>query len=161
MATLLTIGGIIGIFFQPLLGWATDRFGERFILSSEAVMLVFVCFGYGFSRFFFSEDVAFIIACGCFLLDQMLMSVGLARSTYMKKIALRPEDIQPSLTLAITIDHVFSILVALVGGVIWNTLGYQYVFLLGVGIAAINFFVALQVRVPVRKPEPATIESPI
>ena len=49
MATLFTIGGVIGILFQPLLGWAIDKFGERVVLASEAVILVFVCFGYGFA----------------------------------------------------------------------------------------------------------------
>ena len=36
LATLLTIGGIIGILFQPLLGWVTDHWGERFVLVSES-----------------------------------------------------------------------------------------------------------------------------
>jgi predicted MFS family arabinose efflux permease len=80
--------------------------------------------------------------------DQMLMSVGMARSMYIKKIAKRPEDVQAALTAGVTIDHLFSISVALIGGVIWNAFGYQYVFLLGVVIAVINFFVALRVRVP-------------
>ena len=148
IATLLTLGGVIGILFQPLLGWMTDHLGERFVLSSEAVLLVFVCLAYGFSRFVFPENTAFLVTCFCYLLDQMLMSVGMARSTYMKKIALQPEDIQPALTTAVTIDHIFSITVALLGGVIWSAWGYQYVFLLGVFIAAVNFFAAMQVRVP-------------
>lgn len=147
-ATLLTIGGIIGILFQPFLGWATDRFGERVVLASEAVLLVVVCLGYGFARSIFPEGIAFIMTCVFYLIDQMLMSVGLARSTYIKKIALRPEDVQSALTAAVTIDHVFSISIAIVGGIIWNRFGYQYVFLMGVVIAAINFFVAMQVRVP-------------
>lgn len=151
IATLMTIGGIIGIFFQPLLGWATDRLGERFILASEAVALVFVCFGYGFSRFLFPESAAFIITCVCYLLDQMLFSVGIARSTFMKKIALDPADVQPALTAGVTIDHIFSIAIALLGGAIWSAFGYQYVFLLGVVIAGINFFVALRARVPVKQ----------
>lgn len=33
MATLFTIGGIIGIMFQPFLGWAIDRFGEKLVLE--------------------------------------------------------------------------------------------------------------------------------
>ena len=148
LATLLFIGGIIGILFQPLLGWMIDRFGERVVLASEAVLLVFVCFGYGFSRTWFPENTAFLVVCGCFLLDQMLMSVGMARSTYMKKIALQPSDVQPALTLAVTIDHVFSISVALLGGLIWNVFGFQYVFLMGTVIALINLGVALQVRLP-------------
>jgi predicted MFS family arabinose efflux permease len=154
LATLMTIGGLIGILFQPFLGWAIDHLGERRILASEAVLLVVVCFGYGFSRTLFAPGLAFLVACACYLLDQMLMSVSIARSTYMRKIALQPADVQPALTAAVTIDHIFSISVALLGGVIWNEFGYQYVFLLGVGIAVINFFVSLRVRVPHTSPSP-------
>jgi predicted MFS family arabinose efflux permease len=150
MATLYTIGGVIGIGFQPLLGWAVDKLGERFVLASEAVVLIFVCLGYGFAKFIFSADVAFYVICICFLLDQMIFSVSMARATYIKKIAKQPDHIQPALTAALTMDHVFSIATALIGGVIWNAFGFQYVFLLGVGIAIVNFFAALQVRVPVK-----------
>jgi len=152
LATLITIGGVIGIAFQPFLGWMTDRLGERFVLASEAVLLVVVCFGYGFAKTLFPESIAFLLTCGFYLLDQMLMSVGMARSMYMKKIALEPGDVQPALTAGVTIDHIFSIAVALIGGVIWNAVGFQYVFLLGVGIAAINFMAALRVRVPKASP---------
>ena len=148
MATLFTIGGVIGILFQPLLGWAIDKFGERVILASEAVILVFVCFGYGFAKFIFPLDTAFLVVCACFLVDQMIFSVGMARATYMKKIALQPDHIQPALTAAVTIDHVFSITAALIGGVIWNAFSFQYIFLMGAGLAVINFFTALQVRLP-------------
>jgi predicted MFS family arabinose efflux permease len=148
IATLLTIGGIIGIVFQPFLGRGIDRFGERMVLASEAVLLAFVCFGYGFAKFLFSENIAFLITCVCFLLDQMSLSFGMARSTYMRKTARQPADLQPALTVSVTIDHIFSITVALVGGVIWSTLGFQYVFLLGMFIAIGNFFFALQVRIP-------------
>ncbi len=148
MATLYTLGGIIGILFQPMLGKAIDQFGERVVLSAEGVILVFVCFGYGFARFLFAEHTAFLIVCACFLLDQMLFSVGMARSTYMKKTALDPAHVQPALTAAVTIDHIFSISAALVGGVIWNVFGYQYVFLLGAGIALTSLYFSTQVRVP-------------
>ena len=148
LATLMTIGGVIGILFQPLLGWTIDRFGERVVLIIEAILLAGVCLGYGFARSVFSAEAAFLVVCGCYLVDQMLMSVNMARATYMKKIALRKEDIQPALTLGVTVDHVFSISVALLGGVIWNVFGYQYVFLLGMFIALINFGVALRLRMP-------------
>lgn len=154
LATLYTIGGIIGILFQPLLGKTIDKLGERFVLTTEAVALVFVCLGYGFSRSLFPENTAFLITCVCYLLDQMLFSVGMARSTYMKKIALDPTDIQPALSAAVSIDHVFSIGIALLGGVIWNQFGFQYVFLLGMLIAFTNFFVARLIRLP-KLPQPA------
>jgi len=148
IATLMTIGGVIGILFQPFLGRMIDRLGERFVLAAETVLLVGVCLGYGFSQFILPAGAAFIAVCVFYLLDQMLFSVGMARSMYIKKIALQPEDVQPALTAGVTIDHVFSIAVALAGGAIWNAFGFQYVFLLGVFIAILNFFVVLQIRVP-------------
>jgi predicted MFS family arabinose efflux permease len=148
LATLLTIGGVIGVLFQPLLGWMIDRLGERVVLMSEAVLLVFVCFGYGFARFLFSESVALYVTFACFLFDQMLFSVSMARSTYIKKIALEPAHVQPALTMSVTIDHVFSIAAALLGGFLWKQFGYQYVFLMGAGIAVLNFIAASHVRIP-------------
>jgi len=151
IATLFMIGAAIGILFQPLLGRAIDGLGERFVLLSEAGLLVFVCLGYGFSKFLLAENTAFIIVCICFLLDQMLMSVNMARSTYMKKIALDDSHVQPALTSSVTMDHIFSITVGLLGGVIWDALGFQYVFLLGALIAVCNFFAALHIRIPEMK----------
>jgi len=155
IATLIVIGGVIGILFQPLLGKAIDKLGEKVVLASEAVLLVFVCLGYAFGRSVFTENTAFMIACICYLLDQVLMSVSMARSTYMKKIALQESDIQSAITAAITIDHVFSISIALVGGVIWNHFGYQYVFIFGVLIAVINFFATMRIKLPEQKPAAA------
>ncbi len=148
MATLFLLGGVIGILFQPLLGWAVDALGERFVLSAEAVILVLVCAGYGLAKFLLPPKAAFLLVCACFLIDQMIFSVSMARATYMKKIAKQPDHIQPALTAAVTIDHVFSISAAILGGLIWNAFGFQYVFLMGAVLAVISFFTALQVRVP-------------
>jgi predicted MFS family arabinose efflux permease len=148
IATLLTIGGIIGIVFQPVLGRAIDRLGERRVMRAEAMLLVVVCLGYGFAKSIFPPRAAFLATCGFYLLDQMLFAVGMARSMYMKKIALDPSHVQPALTAGVTIDHLFSIGVAVLGGAIWNAFGFQYVFLIGIVIAALNFVAAGRVRVP-------------
>ena len=161
IATLVLIGGVVGILFQPLLGRLIDRLGERTVLMAEAVLLVPVCLAYGFSKSIFSNDTAFLITCACYLIDQVLMSVGMARSTYMKKIAMQSADIQPALSAALSIDHFFSIGVALIGGVIWNKLGFQYVFLFGVFIAVLNFFTAMRVRVPNKKTPTGAIPDPV
>lgn len=145
VATLLAVGGIVGIVFNPLLGRAIDRVGERFILMGEALVLILVCTGYGFSREIFDGPVAMYIAFACFVMDQMLMSVSMARATYLRRIAVRPEDVPQTLTMGVTIDHVFSIAIALVSGMLWETLGYQYVFLLGACIAVVNFFSAARI----------------
>jgi predicted MFS family arabinose efflux permease len=147
LATLLAVGGVIGIFFKPMLGKAIDKLGERFILSAEAVMLVFVCIGYGFAREIFTKNTALFIVFICYVVDQLLLSVGMARATYIQKIAVQPEDVTQTLTMGVSIDHIFSIGVAVSGGFIWLKWGYQYVFLMGAIIAVINFFSALRIKI--------------
>jgi predicted MFS family arabinose efflux permease len=159
IATLLTIGGVIGILFQPLLGRAIDHYGERRVLRIEAFLLAFVCLGYGLSKFLFPPRPAFYLTCGFYLMDQALFAVNMARSMYMKKIALDPTHVQAALTAGVTIDHVFSIGVALLGGVIWKAFGFQYVFILGILIAVLNFFAAGHVRVP-RQASSLEVEAP-
>ena len=153
VATLLTIGGVAGIFFNPFLGRAIDRYGERRILMGEAVVLIAVCLGYGFSRQLFHETAALYVAFACFISDQLLMSVSMARATYLQKIAVKPEDVPQTLTMGVTIDHIFSISIALVSGLIWEKMGYQYVFLLGAVIALINLFSASRVTTEKKKCE--------
>ncbi len=153
LATLLTIAGIAGIVFQPFLGKAIDSLGEKKVLMLEAFFLIFVCIGYGFSKNFFTEQIALLIASVCFIADQLLMSVNMARSTYLHKIAINKSHITPTLTMSVSIDHIFSITVALIGGLIWSKFGYQSVFLLGAGIAAVNLISAFFITLPKILPE--------
>ncbi len=146
LATLLTIGGVIGIFFKPMLGKAIDKLGERLILASEAAILIFVCMGYGFAKSVFPETTAIYIVFACYIVDQMLVAVSMARATYLQKIAVVPEDVSQTLTMGVSIDHIFSIGIALLGGFVWVQWGYQYVFMLGASIAVVNFFSALQIK---------------
>lgn len=148
IATLLTIGGVIGILFQPLLGRMIDRLGERITLMAEAVLLAVICLGYATAGKLFPAATAFIFICVFYLIDQILMSVNMARSMYMKKIALEEAHVHPALTAGIAFDHIFSIGIALIGGVIWNTWGYEVVFLVGVAVAALNFIASRFIRIP-------------
>ena len=74
------------------------------------------------------------------------MSFNIARSTYLKKIALEPSHITPTLTMAVSIDHIFSISIALLGGLLWRHLGYQSVFIAGIALSAGNWFAARRMR---------------
>ena len=149
IAWLFIVGGVAGIIFQPFLGWLIDRMGERFVLVSEASILVFVCIGYGFSRSLFPNgNTAYVIASVCFVIDMLLISASMARATYLKKIAIHPSHIAPTLTMGVSIDHAFSIGIAFGCGFVWNMFGFQYVFLVGALIAIVNIFSALRIRIP-------------
>ncbi|MFA6471195.1 MAG: MFS transporter, partial [Candidatus Latescibacterota bacterium] len=123
--------------------------------------LIFVCMGYGFSRNLFSPKTAFYVAGVCFIADQLLMSVNMARATYLKKIARHPSHITPTLTMAITLDHIFSISIALMGGLIWAKWGYQTVFLCGAGIAVLNLVSAAFIKIPESRKANETAEPVI
>jgi len=118
------------------------------VLFLEAFSLIFVCAAYAVGPLLLTKPWSVAVAATCFLLDQMLMSVGMARSTYLKKIAVKPEDVTPTLTMAVSVDHVFSISVALGGGVLWAAFGFWSVFVFGAVIALFNVFATLSMRKP-------------
>jgi len=150
IAILMTIGGVLGIILQPYLGRLIDTRGERFVLAGEALILIFVCLLYGFSGRLFPARIALPVIGGCYIADMLLMSVGMARATYLKKIALEPAHIMPALAASTSMDHVFSISAAILCGCIWQKFGYQYVFLIGALVAAINLASALRIRIPAK-----------
>lgn len=154
VSTFAIIGFItagLGIFVKPFIGALIDKKGERFVLAWEAILLIIVCLTYAFSKSFFDGigkgSLALYFVCGCFVADQMLASVSMARATYMKKIALIPEDVSPTLSMGISIDHLVSMFVPLFGGIIWAAFGYKYVFIGGAAIALVNLFFVNKIKI--------------
>ncbi len=140
----------LGIFFKPFIGHLIDNVGERFVLAGEAVSLIFICLGYAFTKGIFENlglgNIALYVICALFVLDQMLAAVSMARATYLKKIALSAEDVSPTLSMGITIDHVVSMFVPFLGGFIWTVLGYEYVFIGGAIIATLNLLLTTRIK---------------
>ena len=142
MTLLFFIIAVIGIFVKPWVGHLIDKVGERFVLSGEAFLFFFTCLGYAFAENLFSPSIAIIFIYVCYVVDFTLDSVYMARTTYMKRIALKPEDVSPSLSLGTSVDHVVTIFLPILGGLAWYKSGpggYRYVFLGGAVIAFLNF----------------------
>jgi len=149
MIMLFFIVSIAGIFVKPWIGHMIDHLGEKIVLSGEAVACFFTCLGYAFADNLFDQQLALIVICACYVLDQTMNAVSMARATYMKKIALRPEDISPSLSLGTSIDHVVTMFLPILGGLVWyngGPNGYKYVFIGGAVIALMNFISARFIR---------------
>ncbi len=130
----------IGIFFKPYIGYLIDKIGEKKVLAGEALALVVVCSGYAFSK-------SLYLVCACFVMDQLLVAVGMARSTYLKKIALSPDDVSPTLSMGISMDHVVAMIIPWLGGLLWATLGYEAVFIAGACIALVNFAITRGIKI--------------
>ncbi len=153
IAMLWIVSSILGIAFRPILGRLVDSLGERKILMGEAAALVLVCLGYASSGGFGGTGVnlGLYMAYVCFVADQLLMAVAIARTTYLYRIAETREDFTPTLALGVSLDHVVSMVVPSLGGILWAAFGYQYVFVAAAGIALANLAVANRIRVPKAK----------
>ena len=150
MTLLFFIVSVIGIFLKPLIGRIIDRLGERPVLGFEAFITIGVCLVYAFAADLLPPGLALVVICGCYIFDQSSNSVGMARATYLRKIALRPSDISPTLSLGISIDHIASMFLPMLGGLVWTLggeHGYKYVFFGGAGIAMINWLATRRIKV--------------
>jgi predicted MFS family arabinose efflux permease len=150
MTILFLIVAVIGIFVKPWVGHLIDKAGERFVLSGEAFIFFFTCLLYAFAEDLFSYPVAIACIYVCYVTDFTIDSASMARITYMKKIALKPEDVSPSLSLGISLDHIVTVFLPFIGGLAWykgGHGGYKYVFMGGAVVALLNFISSRKIRI--------------
>lgn len=150
MTLLFFIIAVIGIFVKPWVGHLIDKVGERIVLSTEAFLFFLTCLGYAFAEDLFRPSVAIAVIYVCYVADFTLDSVYMARVTYMKKIALKPEDVSPSLSLGTSVDHVVTIFLPILGGLVWYKSGpggYKYVFMGGAVVAFLNFVSSRRINI--------------
>jgi len=148
IALLYFAASALGVLLRPLLGDVIDWLGERKVLATDEIMLLVVCMVYAFASDIFSSPWDLRILYGAYMLDHILFALRVARTTYLKKIALDPADITPTISLGITIDHVVAMTLPVLSGFIWEKYGHQWVFVLAGAIALGGFFICLQIRVP-------------
>jgi MFS family permease len=149
-AQLWMVASALGVVFQPFLGWAIDRFGERRVLMGDAAIIFLVCLGYGFAEHLGNATLALWLLYACFVLDQLLFGTGMARDTYLSRTAVRKEDVAPTLSLGISINHIVSMSIPWVGGWVWERYGYDKVFLGAAVVALTMGCLAHRIRLPVR-----------
>ncbi len=148
ISSLLLVSSIVNFFSSPFLGYLVDRFGERTTLSASYVALALCCLGYTFI------SQVWILA-ALLTLIKLLIVLGMGLSTYVNRIA-PPEELTPTLSAGISINHVTSVAMPLVAGVLLPIIGYQGIFLGAAGLILLSVPFALAMRVP--KPAPAAAE---
>ncbi|MCL2881046.1 MAG: MFS transporter [Treponema sp.] len=147
-AVLSVIISIVSVGTRTIVGQAIDSLGERKVLAAEAILLIVICLGYGLSGQIFSHAVTLVIVAACYVIDSSMSVVEMARSTYMRKIAVKESDITPTLSAGTSIDHVVSMSIPTLGGILWAATGsYQPVFLMAAGIAVINIILTSQIKI--------------
>ncbi len=148
------IASTLGMFFMPQLGKWIDRFGVKKLLYADALSFIFVYLCYGaLSQSFNTGALAkvgipVIVTCALFIVDRLSSQMGIIRVIYLKSIALTPSDVTPTLSLAMMMDHIVSILVGVSGGLLWVKFGSHYIFYAVAALSLVNLAVAILVKDP-------------
>lgn len=138
IASLMFVNNFLTIFTNRALGSLNDRFGERAILVSSSLLLVFVFLGYAYV-----ELLPVLI--GLYIVDNILYGSGLSVNTYIRKIATK-EDLTGCLSFGMTANHIVAVIIPVVGGIAWEMFGYEVPFVAGAVIVALDMFFAFKVR---------------
>lgn len=129
--------------FNPAAGRLVDKWGERKVLMLDSALLIVVCLAYAVA-----SHIAFglYIAFACYILDQLLFVTGIARATYLKRIAKDDDDVTASLSLGVSLDHAVSMSLPWFAGYIWAQYGHEYVFIAAAVLSLLNLIAASAVR---------------
>lgn len=160
-AQLWIVASVLGIFFQPALGRAIDKLGERTVLVADSILILLVCLGYGFAHKLPNPSFALGLLYVCFVADNLLFGVNMARDTYLSKIVKQPEHLAPTLSMGITVNHAVSMTIPAAGGLLWMKYGHSSVFIATAGVAVLMAVFSSLVRtahpaVPGGPPSPAS-----
>ena len=155
IALLWMVTSVTNLAAQPLIGRLIDRFGPRTVLTADALLLCGVCLMYGYGAQLFPPAIGLIVVGATYVLDHVLFFVSAARAVYAGGLSANRDELSTTLSMGVTIDHVFSMTVPFFGGIIWKAYGYEMVFLLAGVIAVVTAVVAFGIPRPAPSPQPA------
>jgi MFS family permease len=72
IAILLAVCAGCAMIFSPLIGRLIDKLGYRTIMIADTLILIAVCFFYGFSHRIFPAKIAFVVVCVNYILDSII-----------------------------------------------------------------------------------------
>ncbi|HEY8285320.1 MAG TPA: MFS transporter, partial [Chloroflexota bacterium] len=137
---LLLANTVVTLISSLPVGWLIDHFGERRVLVINYIILVFL-----FSCYALVHTVLLLGVIYC--IDNALFGCSTAITTYLGKIAPR-QEMTPTLAMGSTANHVAAVSVPVLGGIIWDKLGYQVTFFAGAATCIISVLVALSIHLP-------------
>lgn len=146
ISLLFAISAIACFFASPIVGRIIDHFGYKIVMISDTLILVIVCFFYGFAHHFFPKDVAFIICCINYVLDAVISLASMASNVYVQELADNAEEVKATISTGVSINHVITIFIALFGGWIWQTLGIELLFIVSAVLGLCNSAYAATIK---------------
>jgi MFS family permease len=147
IALLLAISAACGLVASPLIGKLIDHVGYKAVMVGDTLILIVVCFLYGFSHRIFPVHIAFYVVCANYVLDAIISVASMASNVYVQDIAANQEEITATISTGISVNHVISIIIALLGGLIWKLVGIELLFSLSASLGLLNSLYAASIKV--------------
>ena len=146
ISILFAAASICSFIAAPAVGKIIDRFGYKIVMIMDTLILVIVCFFYGFAHHLFPMNVAFIICCINYILDSIISLASMASNVYVQDLSDSAEEMKATISTGVSVNHMITILIALFGGWIWKTLGIETLFVLSAILGLCNSAYAATIK---------------
>ena len=147
ISMLFAISAIACFVLAPWVGKLIDRIGYKTVMIADTLILVIVCFFYGFAHHLFPMQVAFVVCCVNYILDSVISLASMASNVYVQDISNSKEEMRATISTGISVNHFITIFIALMGGWIWNVLGIETLFILSAVLGLCNSAYAATIKV--------------
>jgi MFS family permease len=135
-----------GIVLNPIIGKIIDKLGYKIIMVTDTLILIIVCFFYGFAHRLFPPNIAFAVVCVNYALDSVISLASMASAVYVRDIAANQEEVTATLSTGVSVNHIISILIALFGGWIWKVTGIEVLFSISAFLGLMNTLYAATIK---------------
>jgi MFS family permease len=143
---LLALSAAAGFIASPLIGKLIDKVGYKAIMVGDTLVLIVVCLLYGFSHRIFPMRIAFYVVCVNYIFDAIISVASMASNVYVQNIAANQEEITATISTGISVNHVISVLIALLGGLLWKLAGIELLFGLSAFLGLLNSLYAASIK---------------
>ena len=128
---------------RPVYDWT-----YKIVMVMDTIILVAVCFFYGFAHHLFPRDLAFLVCCINYILDSVISLASMATNVYVKDLSDNADEVKATISTGVSINHVITIFIALFGGWIWKSLGIELLFVCSAVLGLFNSAYAATIQVP-------------
>ena len=148
ISLLFAVSAIACFFASPIVGRIIDKLGYKVVMVADTLILVVVCFFYGFAHHLFPRNIAFIVCCINYVLDAVISLASMASNVYVQKLSDNPDETKATISTGVSINHLITIFIALFGGWIWKTLGIETLFIISALLGLCNSAYAATIQSP-------------
>lgn len=146
ISMLFAVSAIACFFTSPIVGRIIDKLGYKVVMVADTLILVIVCFFYGFAHHLFPKDIAFIVCCVNYVLDAIISQASMASNVYVQDLSDSPDETKATISTGVSINHVITIFIALFGGWVWQTLGIELLFIVSAVLGLCNSAYAATIK---------------